>query len=196
MTSASVFILAVSMSADAFAAAIARGAVMTKPRLIDALKIAFVFGSIETIMPILGWAAGLAANQIITAYDHWIAYVILLLVGAHMITQGLIHHEDKDTENAPPPEDNKKSSRKIIVLTAIGTSIDAMAVGVTLAFMEMNIIIAALSIGLATFCMASIGIMAGHYIGARNGRLAEIAGGAGLIAIGHSILMEHLGVWG
>lgn len=179
-------ILAFSMSADAFAASVSKGVVLRKPKLTEAMRIGAIFGSIETITPIIGWVIGLAASRFIESIDHWVAFIILLVIGGKMIFEGLAN-EHKE----------KKESHKLSVLifTAIGTSIDAMAVGVTLALIDANIVITALMIGTATFIMSTIGIMTGHYIGIKAGKIAEVSGGLCLIAIGTKILFEHLGIW-
>src|SRR5438132_2076947 len=176
-------VLAFSMSADAFAAALGKGAALERPCLSEALRTGFVFGVIEAITPVIGWAAGLAASGYITAIDHWIAFALLAAIGAKMIW-----------ESARRPDERRKPNRhslKILVATAIGTSIDAMAVGVTLAFIEADIVATALAIGCATFLMATLGILIGRFIGDKFGRIAEAVGGIGLIVIGAKILIEH-----
>ncbi len=178
-------LLAFSMSADAFAASVSKGVVLRKPKLTYAMRVGAIFGGIETLTPIIGWLIGLAASRFIEAIDHWVAFIILAVVGGKMIFEGF-SNEHKE----------KKESHKLSVLifTAIGTSIDAMAVGVTLALIDVNIIVMALMIGMATFVMSTIGIMTGHYIGTKAGKVAEILGGLCLVAIGTKILFEHLGV--
>jgi putative Mn2+ efflux pump MntP len=176
-------LLAFSMSTDAFAAAIGKGVAMRKPRLLEAARIGAIFGVVETITPVVGWIIGLAASSFITFIDHWIAFAILSLVGGKMIFQSF------QKEEAERAETHKLS---VLILTAVGTSIDAMAVGATLAFIDMNIWVAASMIGVATFVMATIGIMAGHHMGVKAGKIAEALGGLCLIAIGTKILIEHL----
>jgi putative Mn2+ efflux pump MntP len=176
-------LLAFSMSTDAFAAAIGKGVAMKKPRLVEAMRIGAIFGIVETITPVLGWIVGLAASSFITAVDHWIAFGILGLVGGRMILESFKKEEVRQDET---------HKLHVLILTAIGTSIDAMAVGATLAFIDVNIWIAAGMIGLATFIMATIGIMTGHHMGLRAGKIAELLGGLCLIAIGTKILIEHL----
>lgn len=176
-------ILALSMSADAFAAAIGKGVVLRKPKLSQAMRIGFIFGIVETITPLIGWCIGSVASRFIEAFDHWVAFFILAAIGFKMIFEGL-QKEEKE------PRESHKAH--ILILTAIGTSIDAMAVGVTLALMDTNILVISAMIGFATFTMATIGIMAGHYIGTKAGKIAEILGGLCLIAIGSMILFEHL----
>jgi manganese efflux pump family protein len=176
-------VLAFSMSADAFAAALGKGAALDRPSLGEALRAGFVFGSVEAITPLIGWAAGLAASDYITAIDHWIAFALLSALGAKMIW-----------ESARRPEEWRKPNRhslRVLAATAIGTSIDAMAVGVTLAFIDADIVVIVLAIGCATFLMATAGILIGRLIGERFGRIAEAIGGLGLIVIGAKILIEH-----
>jgi manganese efflux pump family protein len=179
----STIILALSMSTDAFAAALGKGAVLDRPRLGDALRVGLVFGIVEAITPVIGWAAGFAASAYIAAIDHWIAFALLSAIGGKMIWDSM----QRPTEQARA----KRHSFGLLLMTAIGTSIDAMAVGVTLAFLNANIIVIALAIGLATFVMTTIGILLGRVLGGKFGRIAEILGGVGLILIGAKILIEH-----
>jgi putative Mn2+ efflux pump MntP len=176
-------VLAFSMSADAFAAALGKGAALDRPRLSEALRVGLVFGTIEAITPLMGWAAGLAASGYITAIDHWIAFTLLAALGAKMIW-----------ESARRPEARRKPNRhslRVLMATAFATSVDAMAVGVTLAFVDADIIVIVLAIGCATFLMATVGILIGRLIGEKFGRIAEAIGGLGLIVIGSKILIEH-----
>lgn len=179
-------ILAFSMSADAFAASVSKGVSLKKPKLTDALRIGLIFGAVETITPLIGWLIGIAASRYIEAIDHWVAFIILVFIGGKMIGEGL------QKERAEKRESHKLH---VLMLTAIGTSIDAMAVGVTLALLDANILLMAGMIGCATFIMATIGIMTGHYIGTKAGRIAEVSGGLCLIAIGTHILLTHLGIF-
>lgn len=176
-------LLAFSMSADAFAAAVSKGTSITKPQLSYALRVGAVFGAVETFTPLVGWLIGKAASGFIQEIDHWVAFTILAGIGCKMMYESL----QKDR-----PEKPDRHGLKVLLLTAFGTSIDAMAVGAGLALLEVNIIMMALMIGMATFTMATIGIMAGHYLGMRAGRIAEALGGLCLIGIGSAILMEHL----
>lgn len=183
MTIASNLLLAFSMSADAFAAALSKGVSMPKPRLRHAMRIGMIFGAVETITPLLGWLLGRAASNVIASVDHWVAFGILSLIGCKMLYESV----QKERE-----ETKKTHSLRLLIFTAIGTSIDAMAVGATLAFIDANIVLVAAMIGCATFLMVTLGIMTGHYIGTKAGRYAEALGGVCLIAIGTSILMQHL----
>lgn len=177
-------IIAFSMSADAFAAAISKGVALNKPKLSYALRIGLIFGVVETITPIIGWALGMIASDLVASVDHWIAFIILALIGGKMIYEGFQKEEGERKES---------HHIGILILTAIGTSIDAMAVGATFALLNVNIWLMSLMIGAATFLMATIGIMAGHYVGTKAGKIAEVLGGLCLIGIGAKILIEHLG---
>lgn len=188
MSPLSIAVIALSMSADACAAAIARG-VAHRPSLPQALRAGLVFGGVETVTPLLGWAVGLVAAGFIAAIDHWVAFGLLAIVGGKMIWESF---EDRD------PEDDSGGSKGLLmlVLTAIGTSIDAAAVGVTLALLDVNIIVVALSIGFATFVMATLGMLLGSRLGTHFGAIVERLGGLALIGIGALILAEHTGFLG
>lgn len=192
MSPLSVTVLALSMSADAFCAAVGRGA-SHRPSPGQALRAGAVFGVVEAATPLLGWALGLAAAAAIQAVDHWIAFGLLAGVGLHMIWHALTDHRRRE---APRAFGLATGGRLALVATAVGTSIDAAAVGVSLAFLEANIVVVALAIGLATFLMATIGMLIGRAAGPKLGARAELIGGIALILLGGKILFEHLGVWG
>ena len=168
MTPVAILILSVSMSADAFAAAVGRGAAH-RPTVPAALKAGLVFGVIEAITPILGWSLGTLASDYVEQVDHWIAFALLALVGGHMI-RASFSADEKEGEGGATPS---RAGALALVATAIGTSIDAAAVGVGLAFIGVNIWVIAASIGLSTFILTTIGM---------------------LIGIGCMILVEHLGL--
>lgn len=178
-------LLALAMSTDAFAAAIGKGASLNKPRFSEALRMGLIFGSIEALTPLIGWLIGRSAATYVEAWDHWIAFALLLALGLHMIHEGL----------KPEDEEREKPSRQPFIkvaLTAIGTSMDALAVGIGLAFIDVNIWIAAAMIGLATAVMVTSGVMLGRAIGSLIGHRAEIFGGLTLIGVGGWILAGHL----
>jgi len=183
MSPTAIAILAVSMSVDAFAAALGRGAAAERTHLGDAMRAGIVFGVIEMLTPLIGWGAGLLAAGYITAIDHWLAFGLLTLVGGRMLLEALRREPE-----APPPG----RSPWLLVATAIGTSLDAMAVGVSLAFLQVNIWAIAAAIGFATFCMATGGMLAGRLLGTRFGRIAEAVGGMALVILGSGILHSHL----
>jgi putative Mn2+ efflux pump MntP len=176
--------LALAMSADAFAAALGKGAGLHRPHWREALRIGLIFGGIEGTTPLAGWLLGRAASSYIAAIDHWLAFVLLAGVGAKMIHDSL--------GRAPDAEKPERHGFLILALTAVGTSIDALAIGVTLALIGAPILFNAAAIGIATFTMSTIGVIMGHRLGTRLGKHAEIAGGLILILIGATILFEHL----
>ncbi len=188
MNPISLIFLALAMSTDAFAAAIGKGSSLHKPRFIEALRTGLIFGVIEAITPIIGWAIGHAASRFVESWDHWIAFTLLLILGLHMIYNGL-KHEDESEEEKPG-----QHSFLILAVTAFATSIDALAVGVGLAFVDVNILVAAGAIGLATMTMVTIGVMLGRVLGTMVGKRAEIVGGVVLMLVGATILYEHLSV--
>ena len=183
MSPISIGVLAVSMSIDAFVAALGRGASGPRPSFGQVLRTGAIFGAVEMLAPLIGWAAGLAASRHLAAVDHWIAFALLGAVGAHMIFQAL-------SRDAGAPR--RAAGLWATVVTALATSLDAMAVGVSLAFLEVNIIVIAAAIGAATLVMSSTGLLAGRLLGARFGRGAEILGGLALFALGALIVTEHL----
>ena len=184
MSPLSTLLLALGMSTDAFAAALAKGAGLARPRLREAVRVGLIFGGIEMLAPLAGWAMGRAASRYIAAVDHWLAFALLLAIGIKMIHDGLGRD---DSDDRP-----RRHGLVALVVTGLGTSMDALAVGVTLALIGANIWINALAIGLASFTMSTIGVMAGHRLGARFGKHAEVAGGVVLICVGAAILFEHL----
>ncbi len=180
------------MSTDAFAAAVGKGAAMRKPRLLDALRAGLIFGVIEAITPIIGWLLGRAASQYVQAFDHWIAFGLLGVLGAHMIIAGLKPDDETEADSATDEAGEQHKSFWTLAATGFATSIDAMAIGVGLAFLDVHIGVVALVIGLCTMTMVTIGIMLGRALGALVGKRAEIIGGVILIVIGCAILYEHL----
>lgn len=181
----SLVFLALAMSTDAFAAALGKGAALHKPRLMEALRTGLIFGVIEAITPVIGWSIGQVATRFVESWDHWIAFVLLLVLGLHMIYNGL---KQDDEEQEKPGQ----HSFLILAVTAFATSIDALAVGVGLAFVDVNILVAAAAIGLATTVMVTIGVMLGRALGTVVGKRAEIVGGLVLMVVGATILYEHL----
>ena len=185
MNFVSTLILALARSTDAFAAAVSKGVALRNPRFTEAIRTGLIFGVIEACTPLIGWALGSMAAEFVREWDHWIAFCMLLVLGGMMIRNGLKVEE----EEAPPVT---RHSFWLLAATGFATSIDAMAVGVSLAFIDNNILITALAIGLATLTMVTIGVMVGKLIGLVAGRWAEVLGGLALIGIGCTILYEHL----
>ncbi|WP_265090589.1 manganese efflux pump MntP family protein [Psychrobacter aestuarii] len=181
------------MSTDAFSVAIGKGASLKNPRFTQALRLGLIFGIVEAITPLIGWGIGRSTTYFIDAafierWDHWVAFVILVGLGIYMFFESLQSDDDEDDTDEKPA----KMSLAKTMLTALGTSIDAMAIGVSLAFIEVNILVAAALIGLATAIMVTIGVMLGKALGALIGHRAEMFGGAMLVAIGTWILLSHM----
>lgn len=187
MNPVSILLIGLAMSTDAFAAAIGKGAAMARPRLAQALRVGLVFGVVEAITPVIGWLLGTAAARYIEAWDHWIAFGLLCLLGLHMIRQAL-------RPDAAKPADADPHGKLVpLALAGLATSIDAMAVGVSLAFADVHIAVVAAVIGLCTFGMVTLGVMLGRVLGGMIGQRAEIAGGLILLIVGTTILHDHLG---
>lgn len=188
MNLASTALLALAMSTDAFAAAVGKGTALHKPRWSEALRTGAIFGVIEAITPLIGWALGYTASSFVKNWDHWIAFTLLSILGVRMIFAAL---------QAPAEAELKKPMHHgfwLLAITGFATSIDAMAVGVGLAFLDVSILPIAAAIGCATFVMVTLGIMVGRLLGNLAGRWAEAIGGVLLIGIGSMVLYQHLSV--
>ena len=186
MSLLALMMLALGLSIDAFAAAVGRGVVAPeRPSPAMAMRTGLVFGLTEMSAPVVGWLLGTAFSGFVEAIDHWIAFVLLLGVGGHMVWNALRGGDDEPEAEAP------QGSLLLLMVTAVGTSIDSMVVGISLALLDVDIRIAAPIIGLTTFTMASIGMLAGKAIGEKVGSRAEIAAGVGLALLGCGILYGH-----
>jgi putative Mn2+ efflux pump MntP len=186
MNVAATVALSLAMSTDAFAAAVGKGAALQKPQWKEALRTGLIFGVIEAITPVIGWALGKVAAPYVEAWDHWIAFTMLFVLGARMIYAGF--QADDEVEEKP-----SSHSFLALAVTGFATSIDAMAVGASLAFLGADIAITAAAIGFSTFVMVTLGVMVGRGLGAIAGKRAEMVGGIVLIIIGSLILYEHIG---
>jgi len=183
MNLSATLLLAFGMSMDAFAASMGKGATLHKPKFSEALRTGLIFGAIETLTPLIGWGLGMLASQFVLEWNHWIAFILLTFLGGRMVIEG-IRNEVED-------EPVHRHGFWLLVTTAIATSLDAMAVGVGLAFLQVNIIATALAIGCATLIMSTLGMMIGRFIGPLLGKRAEILGGLVLIGIGAQIMWSH-----
>lgn len=183
-------LIAVGLSMDAFAVSLCKGLGMRKLVWGHALIIALFFGAFQAIMPLIGWLLGTQFERYITPVDHWVAFVLLGYIGGKMIWDAL-HDKESAGEGCDTAQ---KLDMKELVTLAVATSIDALAVGITFAFLQMAILPAVCLIGVITFALSFAGVAIGHRFGARFKKKAEIAGGVALIAIGLKILLEHLGV--
>ncbi|MDR0218255.1 MAG: manganese efflux pump MntP [Enterobacteriaceae bacterium] len=184
-------ILAFALSMDAFAVAISKGATLHRPHLREALRTGFIFGLVEACTPLIGWSLGIYASQYIMQWDHWVAFLLLFILGGRMIIESF----KNKTEETAQPHISRQHNPSRLILAAIATSLDAMAIGVGLAFLQVNILHTAMTIGIITMMMATLGILIGRYIGPLLGKRAELIGGLVLIAIGFNILFEHLGLF-
>ncbi len=183
----SLFILAVGLSMDAFAVSICKGLAMDRVTLKKAGIVGLWFGGFQALMPMIGYILGSQFERFITAIDHWITFVLLGIIGASMIKEAMSGDEEHATASLDV---------KTMFLLAVATSIDALAVGVTFAFLQVNIIAAVLFIGMTTLLLSMIGVKVGNVFGLRYKAKAEIAGGVILILMGIKILLEHLGILG
>ena len=178
------FLIAVGLSMDAFAVSVCKGLAMPKCTFKKAAIVGLWFGGFQALMPAIGYVLGAQFQETIASIDHWIAFVLLALIGGNMIHEAL----DNDEEEADASLDVKP-----MFLLAVATSIDALAIGITFAFLKENIIPAVCFIGIVTFIISFAGVKIGNVFGARYKNKAEIVGGIILILLGLKILLEHLG---
>lgn len=181
------FLIAVGLSMDAFAVSVCKGLAMPKCTFKKAAIVGLWFGGFQALMPAIGYVLGAQFQEAIASIDHWIAFVLLALIGGNMIHEAL----DNDEEEADASLDVKT-----MFLLAVATSIDALAIGITFAFLKVNIIPAVCFIGIVTFIISFAGVKIGNVFGARYKNKAEIVGGVILILLGLKILLEHLGFLG
>ena len=193
------FILAVGLSMDAFAVAICKGLSLRKVSLKECTKVGLYFGGFQAGMPLIGYFLGVQFKDYITSIDHWIAFILLSFIGINMIREAMDKDEDESIVNlaeaAVGEEEVNELGFKNMVMLAIATSIDALAVGVTFAFLQVDIVPAVLFIGIVTFALSAIGVKIGNVFGTKYKSKAEAAGGIILILIGLKILFEHLGLF-
>lgn len=181
-------IIAVGVSMDAFAVAVCKGLSIQKLKLRHALIVGLWFGVFQALMPTIGWLLGSAFASLITKVDHWVVFILLAIIGGNMIRESL--HKDEDECE----ECNCSLAFGTMLMLALATSIDALAVGVSFALLNVNVLAVVLSIGLCTFLISTIGVKIGNVFGARFKSKAEFLGGAVLVLMGLKILLEHLGV--
>lgn len=181
------FVIAVGLSMDAFAVSICKGLSVKKAELKHALCVGLYFGGFQALMPLLGYLLGTAFAAQISSIDHWVAFVLLCLIGGNMIRESMSDEEE---------ELNDSFSVKTMIPLAIATSIDALASGVTFAALQVNIIPAVAFIGVITFVLSAVGLKIGNVFGAKFKNKAELLGGVILVLMGLKILLEHLGVFG
>ena len=178
-------LIGVGLSMDAFAVAICQGLSMSRLNWRHAGVIGLYFGGFQALMPLLGWTLGSQFARYIQSVDHWVAFVLLALIGGNMIKESL------ETEEECP---DASLDVRSMTLLAVATSIDALAVGVTFAFLTVPILPAVSFIGVVTFTLSMVGVKAGNVFGCRYKSKAELTGGIILILMGIKILLEHLGI--
>lgn len=186
--SLSLILLALGLAADAFAVALGQGAAVKSAAWRNALIVGFAFGAMQAIAPLIGWAVSLALTGLIETVDHWIAFVLLALLGAKMMREGLTH--DPPGEESDPGKEIVASGWKLVMLS-IAVSIDAAAAGVTLPTLDAPIAVSIAMIGLVTFALSAAGVMIGRAGARALGSQAEIVGGLILIVIGVKVLIDH-----
>lgn len=183
-------LMGVGLAMDAFAVSICKGLSMRKVNKKQCLVIGLFFGGFQALMPFIGWVLGSQFEQYITSIDHWIAFILLGFIGGKMVVEAIREKDEAvEVEKMDPPLDFKE-----MFILAIATSIDALAVGITFAFLQVPIVEAISIIGITTFVISVIGVYVGNFFGNRYKKKAELAGGMILILIGLKILLEHLGI--
>lgn len=180
------FIIAVGLSMDAFAVSICKGLSVRKVCPKHALTVGIYFGGFQALMPLVGYYLGTHFQSLIASIDHWIAFILLGIIGFNMIRESREDNEELDS----------CFHFKAMIPLAVATSIDALAVGITFAFLRVNIIPAVSFIGIITFILSAVGIKIGNVFGLKYKSKAELFGGIVLILMGFKILFEHLGILG
>ena len=180
-----IILIGIGLAMDAFAVSICKGLSMKKMNWKKAIIVGLYFGFFQGLMPVIGYFLGTNFESYITSIDHWIAFILLATIGINMLKEAF----SKDCE-----DNNDSVDFKTMIILAIATSIDALAVGITFAFLKTNILISTIIIGILTFVISLIGVKLGNKFGDKYERKAEVVGGLILILIGVKILLEHLGI--
>jgi len=185
MTLITVLLISIGLAMDAFAVSMGLGIKTSNNKLRVALKASLMFGLFQSLMPILGWFIGAQFKELITSYDHWIAFSLLVFIGLKMLYESTKVSKECDIKNRPDTFLN-------LLILAIATSIDALAVGVSFAFLDISITIPAIIIGCVAFIFSFVGVELGNRLGCYAKSRAEVLGGLILIVLGVKILLEHL----
>lgn len=180
-------LISIGLSMDAFAVSICKGLGMSKLNKKQMLIIALYFGGFQALMPYIGWAVGARFSFYVSQYAHWIAFILLAIIGGKMIHEALTESEDCEDDGIK----DKKLSLKELLLLAIATSIDALAVGISFAFLNVPIIPSIIIIGLTTFAISLVGVIIGNIFGSKYKNKAEFVGGLILVIIGLKIVLEQ-----
>lgn len=180
-----IILLGIGLAMDAFAVSICKGLSMKRMNWKNAIIIVFYFGAFQAIMPAIGYFLGTTFESFVTAVDHWIAFILLSFIGGNMIKESFDNEDEKK---------NDRVDFKTMVVLAIATSIDALAVGITFAFFDVNVIFAVSVIGVITFFISLLGVKVGNKFGDKYQNKAELMGGILLVLLGIKILVEHLNI--
>lgn len=180
-----ILLIGISLAADAFAVSVCKGLSMKKNDIKKSITIGLYFGIFQGLMPVIGYFLGTTFKDFITSIDHWIAFVLLVTIGANMIREAFSSYEETC---------NDQVDFKTMLPASLATSIDALAIGITFAFLKTNIIISSILITITTFILSVIGVIIGNKFGTKYKNKAEFIGGLILIIMGIKILLEHLGI--
>lgn len=183
MNMITILFIAFGLAMDAFAVSITNGITIKHQRINNALKIGIFFGSFQALMPLIGWLAGLRLRDFISGFDHWVAFGLLSLIGGKMIYESTKIGDDKEIRSL---------NLFVLLLLSIATSIDALAVGLSFAFLKISIATPIIVIGIVTFILSFLGVLVGNRLGHFFEKKMEIVGGLILIGIGTKILIDHL----
>ena len=180
-----ILVIGIGLAMDAFAVSVCKGLTMPRRNLLKTLIIAGYFAFFQMIMPLIGFFIGTQFSEIVSSVDHWIAFVLLALIGGNMIRESFGSEEHQTGDDV---------SCRVMFPLAVATSIDALVTGITFAFLSANVWISILVIGIVTFVLCVAGVLLGRLVGAKLEKRAQLLGGIVLILIGLKILLEHLGV--
>lgn len=188
MSLTELLVIAVGLAMDAFAVSVCKGLSMKKINWGQAFTVALFFGGFQALMPVLGWLLGKGFAEMISDYDHWVSAALLIFIGVRMITESFKDEEEPDCGCGG------KLDLKELLMLAVATSIDALAVGVTFAFLSVSILLSASVIGIITFALSLAGVAAGSRFGSAYKKIAEPLGGIALVLMGIKIPLSHLGI--
>ena len=188
----SIFMTGIGLSMDAFAVSLAKGICLKEDEFKYSFRVALFFGGFQALMPLFGWWFGRYFESSIKSFDHWIAFILLGIIGGKMLIEAIKELRSSEDDNIPTECERDEFSYKKLTILAIATSIDALAVGVSFAFLSVSIVPSITIIGITTFVLSFLAVFLGKKLGEYMQSYAEIIGGVILIGIGIKILIEHL----
>lgn len=180
-----ILLISIGLAMDAFAVSICKGLSMKKMNWKKAIIVGTYFGAFQALMPVIGYFLGATFEALVTKLDHWVAFGLLTIIGINMLKEAFAKNEESHDDSV---------DFKTMLILATATSIDALAVGITFAFLQVNILLSAIIIGIVTFTICIIGVKIGNKFGDKYERKSEVVGGLILIFMGIKILLEHLGI--